>query len=256
MATVTDSRHIPSILDQLEADWAADRRTWRPPPDWQTEPALQGRSPAEILDDAHHQHSSPAHAEAVLAVLVRRAQSDDLAAVTAMHMLLPAAKALLARSASQGDPAGQALLVIEDLWQIIRLYPCHRPGPVSINIKLELWKADLAERYGPIRNNRHQRRPISVAATVHFDLDCLDYQLPPAPSAASAGVELLALLCQEVQAGHLDRRDANLIGRCRIADITADELARRSGRQPQSVRRSRQRAENRLRHAVVSTAAA
>ncbi|MDQ6749126.1 MAG: hypothetical protein M3010_13610, partial [Candidatus Dormibacteraeota bacterium] len=172
--------------------------------------------------------------------------------------LLPATKALLASTHGQGElrDGDRSLAVIEDLWQIIRLYPCHRPGSVSANVKLDLRKAYLADRYGPIRNNRHQRRPISVAATVR--LDAMDHEPRPmvdssSTGTASPGAELIELLCQAVTAGHLDTASAALIGRYRIADVTADEIGARHGLQPQSIRRQRQRAEQRLRqHAAAA----
>lgn len=249
----------PSVIDQLNCDWVTNHRTHRYPPAWQHDPPLTGRTPAQLVDDARDQQHRN-NTEQVLTALVRRAQTDDLAALTALHILLPATKALLASTHGQGElrDGDRSLAVIEDLWQIIRLYPCHRPGPVWANVTLDLRKAYLADRYGPVRNSRHQRRPVSVAATVR--LDATDHEpLPMADAAAtgtaSPGAELIELLCQAVTAGHLDTTDAALIGRCRIADVTADELGAAQGLQPQSVRRQRQRAEQRLRQHVVAAAA-
>ena len=113
--------------------------------------------------------------------------------------------------------------------------PRGRPGPVSANVKLDLRKAYLADRYGPIRNNRHQRRPISVAATVR--LDAIDHEprrlVDTSTGTTSPGAELIELLCAAVTAGHLDTASAALIGQYRIADVTADEIGASHGLQPQ-----------------------
>jgi hypothetical protein len=174
--------------------------------------------------------------------------------LTAALILLPAAKALLIRvPARSGDDAeDRAITAFLALWEIIRNYPCHRPGTVAGNVSAEVLQRLVAERYGPVRTRssraadptrRMRRRPVSIAATV--DLATLDDDLHAAP-ATNAGAELIGLLGQAVADGRLDPKAANLIGRCRISDASADQLAAELGLRPQSVRRNRQRAERQL----------
>jgi hypothetical protein len=231
-----------TIFDQLEARFAANKSTRTPPPRWHEDAALAGCSPAVLVARAHTRSG----AEPALAALVRRSSDDELAALTAALILLPAAKALLVRVPGlPGDAQERAMTVVEALWEVIRTYPCHRPGTVAGNVSAEVLKRLVAERDGLIRTNpRHQRRPVSVTATV--DIDTLDDDLHAAAATSNAGAELLALLGQAVAAGQLDPKAATLIGRCRISDASADRLAAELGVQAQSVRRSRQRAERQL----------
>lgn len=116
-----------TVFDDLEASWAADRQTRSPVRAWEDSPALAGRTPAELVDEAHGGGNRPA-SEATMRALVRLAPADDLAVSTVLHMLLPAAKRLSQRLALVGDAAERALTVVDVMWERIRTYPCHRPG--------------------------------------------------------------------------------------------------------------------------------
>ena len=58
-----------SVIDQLNSDWVTNHQTHRRPPAWQHDPPLTGRTPAQIVDDAHDQQQRES-TEQVLTVRV------------------------------------------------------------------------------------------------------------------------------------------------------------------------------------------
>jgi hypothetical protein len=240
-----------TIFDQLEAEWADDASTYLLPPHWQADAPLVGWTPSQLVTRARNRRGS----NSALAALVRRAHDDELAALTAALILLPAVAGLLGRipGLPGDDTEDRAMIAFLALWEVIRNYPCHRQGTVAGNVSADVLQRLVAERYGPIRtrssraadpSRRMRRRPVSISATV--DLDALDETDLVATPATSAGAELLALLGQAVADGSLNPDAAALIGRSRICDTSAAELAGELGVQAQSVRRQRQRFEQQL----------
>ncbi len=240
MATTT-------VFDELEEAWARDPRTCRAVGEWADSPLLVGQTPADLTELAHRGIDRE-RSEAVLAALVCRVERDELAVLTVMHMLLPAAKGLAGRLRIDGDATERALVVVEVLWERIRTYPWQRRrGRVSGNV--------LADVVMVLTRARHQR---SVAVTVWLDQgDRVSSEPPqrlPADRSVAAGEELLWVLADAVGQGWLDRDTARLIGRCRIGSIPADVLGAEHGIAAQSIRRRRQRAEGRLVTAMVAAA--
>ncbi|MGI8751636.1 MAG: hypothetical protein ACR2MN_04885 [Acidimicrobiales bacterium] len=114
-----------------------------------------GQTPADLTYLAHRGIDRE-RSEAVLAALVCRVDNDELAVLTVMHMLLPAAKGVAGRLRIDGDATERALVVVEALWERIRTYPWQRrPGRVSGNV--------LADVVMVLTRARHQR---SVPVTV------------------------------------------------------------------------------------------
>lgn len=249
-----------TVFDGLVREWVADQRVRRPVGEWAGSAVLAGRSPAELVEVANR-GTDRAVSEAALNALIRRVGDDPLAALTVLHMLLPAAKGLAGRLRLRigGDPSERALAVVEALWDRIQTYPWQRRrGSVYGNV--------LADVVGVLTSSRW---PVSVAASLWIDEPAPEWlgangrgyryigweeylEVSPSGDGLAAGEELLSLLAEAVNNGKLDREAAGLIGECRVGSVPAEVIGARCGIAAQSVRRRRQRAETQLAAAVAA----
>jgi hypothetical protein len=252
----------PTIMDQIQRWWRQDRRIHELQPNWAGQPALAGATPAELLG-VHLAAARRSDAgEAVLAGLVRLADRDELAAMCAVMMLLPAAKGVMGRMPTldpRDDRDECSARVVALLFELVRTYPYwRRNGTVQGNITADLVKgivrtrpkvaevADAMTDYtSPDRGRADFSGPGSGDAWSHGG-GGLNIIEPTDLSEPSAAEELIAVLVEAVQDGVLSKAEADLIAQRRIGGTSAGELAARRHIQPQSVRRSWQRAETNL----------
>jgi len=172
----------------------------------------------------------PTAAPAVLSALAALAPTDELAARTLLHALLPGL-VHLARTAGHDDP--QALEDMVSLaWERIRTYPSDRPGRVAANV---LW--DVRKRY---RRHRRIDAPLSLP-------------LPPSAEASvrSAEDEALDLVSlKEVVAvyrrGVISEAAYRLIVRTRFSGVPIGEIAREQNVSTHVLAQRRYLAERRL----------
>ena len=185
-----------------------------------------GRSPALLVQVANR-GTDRAASEAALAALICRVADDGLAALTVLHMLLPAAKGMAGRLWIAGNASERALAVIEALWERIESYPWQRRGgSVSGNVLADV--AGVLIRAG---------RPSSVAVSVWLDEEPgweERMEVRSTGKGMAAGEELLALLAEAVRAGELDQSAAALIGECRVASgARGGDRGPHGGRRPE-----------------------
>jgi hypothetical protein len=256
--TVIDRQ--PTIIDQLQQWWRQDRRIHKVQPTWACQAALAGVTPAELLA------SHTTNGEAILGGLVRLAADDDLAAMAAVMILLPAAKGLMSRLPDpRQDRDERSAGVVAQLFALVRTYPWwSRKGTVAGNISADLLKWMVRDRpkvvevaaafetysarygctekhgrsepsLGELQSELHGDRGLRMAEPADASLDSL-----------SSGEELIEILAGAVHGGVLSVAEAKLIAARRIGGVSAEELAARRGVKAQSVRRSWQRAERTL----------
>ena len=177
----------------------------------------------------------------MLLALVRRATGaagDDLAARTVLQLLLPGCKALVRRYRWTDYTDEVAAAVVAETYERIRAYPVdRRPTRVAANILLDVKQRLFWRRRPPVGEVGHD---LSAAVAPAY--------------AQTATCELLELLAWAVRHGHLTRDAAKLIAQTRVADVTIAELCDRNGSEAQTMRRRRQRAERRLKLAVMAVA--
>jgi hypothetical protein len=174
--------------------------------------ALAGgaRSLGEV--ERYVRRAGPEHADAVLLALVRRAVAgDDLAARVLLQLLLPGTRNLARRWWALGDHEERAAAAVTAVYHRIRAYPVERrPGRVAANVLM-----DAA---------RELRRAVPRLVVV----PCPDPAVgaPREDHASShAALELAEVLSDAVDDGVLDRDDAELIARSRIAGHRVADIA-------------------------------
>lgn len=230
-----------SIFAGLYQEWAglalaptttATLRRWG-----SEDPNLAGLATMAELEEAAHYRADPGRSNDILFALARRSGNDALAARTLLQLMLPGLYALTRRCRRLGTFDDRASMVLATAFERIRTYPLSRPGRVATNIMLDT-----------------MRRVYDAARTQDRldDHDRLDDEAPgPAQSDTS---ELLELLAWARQRGHLSADAAALVALVRVVEVPVTELVGRFGTDPQSIRRRRQRAEGRLREAVLAAA--
>lgn len=201
------------------------------------DPNLAGLGTMAELVDAAHSRTDPARSNDILFALARRAGTDSLAARTLLQLMLPGLYALTRRCRRLGPFDDRASMVLATAFERIRTYPLTRPGRVATNIMLDTM------------------RRVYDAARVQDRLDDHDNLDPDeqGPERSETG-ELLELLAWARERGHLSSEAASLIALVRVVEVPVVDLVGRFGNDPQSIRRRRQRAEGRLREAVLAAA--
>ena len=226
-----------TVFELLEQEWArlrCDRLAARRLADVC---AVAGGALSLADVEAYVRSAGPEEADAVLLALVRRAVGgDDLAARVLLQLLLPGTRNLARRWWSLGDHDERAAAAVAAVYARIRRYPlARRPGRIAANVLL-----DAA---------RDLRRAVPPTATcTSADPAVLAGVAGERASAPpdTAAVELAAVLCDAVDDGTLDRRDAQLIAQSRIAGHRVADLAVRHGLGSRTLWDRRQRAERRL----------
>jgi hypothetical protein len=147
----------------------------------------------------------------VLLALVRRAVTgDELAARVLLQLLLPGTRNLARRWWALGDHEERAAAAVTAVWQRICRYPvARRPGRVAANILM-----DAA---------RDLRRAVP-RVTVTLSAEPAGPGVE-APESSHAAAELAEVLLDAVDDGVLDREDAMLIARSRIAGHRVADIA-------------------------------
>lgn len=178
----------------------------------------------------------PEDADRVLLALVARAiERDELAARVLLQLLLPGTRTLARRWWALGDADERAAAAVTAVYHRICHYPlARRPGRVAANILL-----DAAQEL-----RRAVPRLVAVPSADPADHTA---RRPAADSSCDSGehpaVELSELLHDAVADGIVDRGDAELIARSRIAGHRMADIAQHRGLRPRTLWDRRQRAE-------------
>jgi hypothetical protein len=174
--------------------------------------------------------ASPEDADGVLLALVRRAVTgDELAARVLLQLLLPGTRNLARRWWALGDHEERAAAAVTAVWQRICRYPvARRPGRVAANILM-----DAA---------RELRRAVPRVVTLLEE----PTRTAEEPAAEHAAIELAEVLMDAVDDGVLDRDDAMLIARSRIAGHRVADIAAHRELGSRTLWDRRQRAERAL----------
>jgi hypothetical protein len=185
------------------------------------------RDPLDLLE---RRSADPAQAAEMLAALASLAPSDELAARTLLHALLPG---LIRLSRTTGhDDYGAVEELVALAWERIRTYPSDRRGRVAANILLDVRKRYRADR----RIDAPQSIPVPAWAEATV------------PSAETEALQRLTL-CSVVEAyrrGAIDPAAYELIVRTRFVGISLGEIAREQQVRVQVLAMRRRRAEQRL----------
>ena len=174
----------------------------------------------------------------VLGALGVRADGDELAARTLLQLLLPGAKAIVARYRWSAESADElAAAVVADLYERLRGLPPVRRPYLAPAVLLDVAK-------------RAQRRSARARRQDAARLDEVDVEAAYHDRLVDAELEADDLLRWAVANGHLSAPDAELIRLTRVADVPVTELSAATGRDPQTLRQRRLRAERALAAAV------
>jgi hypothetical protein len=245
---------MTNVFEALEAEWrrlGRDRAAARTLAD-----VCHRAGQAQSLDEVEQfvRQASAAGADRILLALVAlvvagqdpAAGPDDRAATAAndptarlaarvlLQLLLPGTRKLARRWWALGDPQERAAAAVAAVYHRIRAYPlARRPGRVAANILMDAGY-DLSRTVPrviavPMDDPTTARRP--AAAATHEARD-------PNPSE-----ELAEVLTDAVAAGTIDRDDAELIARSRIADDSIHDIATERGRTSRTMWHRRQHAE-------------
>jgi hypothetical protein len=208
---------VMSVFEMLEQEWArlrGDRAAARRLAEVRV---LAGGAGSLADVEGYVRRAGPEEADAVLLALVRRAVTgDDLAARVLLQLLLPGTRNLARRWWALGDHEERAAAAVTAVYHRIRHYPiARRPGRVAANILM-----DAA---------RELRRAVPrVTVTLTADPVAPDgaHGLRTAAPTSHAAMELAQVLRDAVDDGVLDRDDAQLIARSRIAGHRVADIAR------------------------------
>jgi hypothetical protein len=245
---------MTNVFEALEAEWrrlGRDRAAARTLADV-CHRAGQATSLKGI--EQHVRQASAAEADRILVALValvvagqapgsrpgeRAAAAIDptghLAARVLLQLLLPGTRKLARRWWALGDPQERAAAAVAAVYHRIRTYPlARRPGRVAANVLMDA-EYDL-------------RRTVPRVIAVPMDDPTAARRSRAAASAVEAaapnpGEELAELLTDAVDAGRIDRADAELIARSRIADDSIHDIAAERGRTSRTMWHRRQHAE-------------
>ncbi|HEX6421699.1 MAG TPA: hypothetical protein VFZ77_24565 [Acidimicrobiales bacterium] len=227
---------MADVFEILDREWrrlSCDRRVVR-----------HLRPVCELAGDAHTagdverfvRGAHPADADRVLLALVSRAvDGDGLAARVLLQLLLPGTRALARRWWALGDPDERAAAAVTAVYHRIRNYPlAHRPGRIAANILMdaahELRRAVPRLAAVPSAEPARQLAGARGSTEAHTPGD-------------NPAIELSELLSDAVKAGIVERDDAELIARSRIAGHRVADIAHHRGLRPRTLWDRRQRAE-------------
>ena len=231
----------PSLFTTLEREWvdfATHAASTAALCDWAIDdPQLVRFADLDSLVRFLHTAGPTAEADALLAVLARRAGTELVAARTLLQAVLYGLVSVSARFRTTDDDADDVhAAVIAAAWERIRTYPFdRRPRSIGANIVLDTQQS--------VSRNLFRARVIETAIA---DIDELDAE----SSRLTTSDELLGLLCDAVRRKCVCPDDAALIAATRIFDVPVAQIAVASGRQCQTVRKRRHRAETALAAAV------
>lgn len=232
-----------NIIDRLEDEW----RTLRDAPvmaaalaRWRTVDPRLGFESIRGLVAAVERRDDEERVDEVLAALVGLARGDDCAARVVLQLLLPGCKAMM-RGIPRREADERTAVVAAALFDRIRTYPLERrPRRIAGNILMDVWHRLL--RWEGDRR------------TGHASIERLPESMQPMAQQPEPATEAVALLDWAVRRGHLDRESARLIALTRLAGVSVESVAAAHGLNAQSLRRRRQRAEQRLRAAALALA--
>jgi hypothetical protein len=229
-----------NVFDLLDHEWArlrVDRAAAR-----RLAPVCRLGGAAHNLGDLerHVRAADPVEADRVLLALVTRVVVDDdqLAARVLLQLLLPGTRNLARRWWVLGDHDERAAAAVSAVYDRIRTYPlARRPGRVAANVLMDA--ARQMRRSVPRLETTadpaiHERRVDDRAAG------------PDGSVAAHPALELVAALTDAVDAGLIERRDAQLIAQSRIGGLRIADLAAHHRVGSRTLWDRRQRAEQRL----------
>jgi hypothetical protein len=218
-----------SVFEMLESEWARLRTDRSAARRLAEVCAMAGgaRSLGEV--EAHVRSAGPEDADALLLALVRLAvDGDGLAARVLLQLLLPGTRNLARRWWALGDHEERAAAAVTAVWQRICRYPVvRRPGRVAANILMDA-----------ARELRRSLPRVVVSLS--------DEPGPEPHRAEHAAVELAEVLLDAVDDGVLDRDDAMLIARSRIAGHRVADIAAHRQLSGRTLWDRRQRAEQAL----------
>jgi hypothetical protein len=252
---------MANVFDLLDAEWrrlSCDRSTAR-----RLRPVCEVAGGAWSLGEVERfvRAAHPADADRVLLALVSRAVADDqLAARVLLQLLLPGTRALARRWWALGEPDERAAAAVTAVYHRICHYPlARRPGRVAANVLLDAAQ-ELRRRVPrlvtvPAADPAAGRDARAGRLGGHMaDVGAGHAAGGPAGRAGgasgdettNAAVELAELLADAVAAGIVDRDDAELIARSRIAGHRVADIASQRGLRPRTLWDRRQRAESTL----------
>jgi hypothetical protein len=231
-----------SVFDLLDSEWlrlSCDRGAAR-----RLRPVCETAGGAATLGDVERyvRGARPEDADRVLLALVARAvEQDGLAARVLLQLLLPGTRTLARRWWALGEADERAAAAVTAVYHRICHYPlARRPGRVAANILMDA--AHELRRAVP--------RLVSVPAadpTTHAGADPRGARLAHGAGPADhPAVELSEVLHDAVADGIVERGDAELIARSRIAGHRMADIAHHRGLRPRTVWDRRQRAERAL----------
>jgi hypothetical protein len=228
-----------NVFELLDDEWRRLRRDRAAARRLQTVCDVAGGSRVLADVEAYVRAATPPDADRVLLALVARAiERDGLAARVLLQLLLPGTRALARRWWALGDADERAAAAVTAVYHRICHYPlARRPGRVAANILMNA--AHELRRAVP--------RVISVPAADPAALAPRRRQTAAvAPADLHPAAELGELLHDAVAAGIVERSDAELIARSRIAGDRMADIAHHRGLRPRTVWDRRQRAEGAL----------
>jgi hypothetical protein len=252
---------MANVFDLLDAEWRrldCDRAAARRLP---TVCAVAGRAWTLGEVERFVRAADPADADRVLLALVALAvEGDQLAARVLLQLLLPGTRALARRWWALGEPDERAAAAVTAVYHRICHYPlARRPGRVAANVLLDAAQ-ELRRRVPrlitvPAADPAAGReRGAAAAAWAEEAPGREGGAQAPARRRSTDGraetpnpaVELAELLADAVDAGIVDRDDAELIARSRIAGHRVADIASQRGLRPRTLWDRRQRAESTL----------
>jgi hypothetical protein len=250
---------MANVFDLLDAEWrrlSCDRAAARRLPTV-CEAAGRAWTLGEVERFVRAAH--PADADRVLLALVARAvEGDQLAARALLQLLLPGTRALARRWWALGEPDERAAAAVTAVYHRICRYPlARRPGRVAANVLLDAAQ-ELRRRVPrlitvPAADPGAGRERGTASATGPDNGPRRDVGAPGGRAQThghgdlpNPAVELAELLADAVAAGIVDRDDAELIARSRIAGHRVADIATQRGLRPRTLWDRRQRAESTL----------
>jgi hypothetical protein len=235
---------MANVFDALEAEW---RRLGRDRTAAATlsdvcRCAGRARSLAEV--ERFVRNASPADADQVLLALVTRVVNETpaaarLAARVLLQLLLPGTRKLARRWWALGDREERAAAAVAAVYHQIRTYPlARRPGRVAANVLMDA-SYDL-------------QRTVPRVIAIPVDDPAALRRRGAAGEARdlSPSEELAEVLTDAVATGTIERADAELIARSRIAGDSINDIANDRGRTPRTMWHRRHLAEAALASAL------
>ena len=223
---------MSSFLAELNAEWAelsTSRQARRLIIRWaERHPVLAGVD--DLAGVLRRRSRAAEEAPAILAALAALAPTEELAARTLLHALMPGIVKAAKRAAAEDPFALEEMVSLA--WERIRTYPATRHGSVAANV---LW--DVHKRY---RRHRDIEAPASAA------LPGGGHEV--ASSAEDEAIErlTLAMVVAAYRRGVVDERAYRLIIETRFAGVPLREIARQQRLTTHVLAQRRLRAERAL----------